>query len=419
MTIAALAAAGSAALLLLAFATARLTVARRLPWRLHEFLVLWVAIYWLGAFTLMFVEEGASATAFATIASIALGSATAGALVALALALRREVPAPAPVGPGELRAATIGGVVSALVCAAFVAAVLRNEELALLLAAVVTGDGSFLEYRLTMSTGGALYLAPGYVKQFRDVLLPTALVTLAASGATRARWLVPALSAFGLAAAVLSGERFVIMIHIFAAGAAYMLRPQRRGRVGVVAPVVAGAAIFAAFVGATVLLGRAEGVEGFGGLIVATGKGLFERVIVAAPRENSLGFLVWGAAAPTWGETWAADLAGILPGVQVNLSNELHELLGGSAQGASPLGLPADLFLAWGHPGVALLPCAFVLALHALDDAVLRSRLALAHIFRLLLVPLTFAWYSPFLFVLNGGLVLVGAAVVLGLRRRE
>jgi hypothetical protein len=309
--------------------------------------------------------------------------------------------------------------VAACICLIFVYTVIYNEQLALMLASVITGEGEFLDYRLTMSTGGAVYLAPGYVKQFRDVLLPAAILTFAVFASTPKRWVVLALGVIGTAAALLSGERSVLMIYVFTFGAVFYLRPGRSTRTRWLVPTIVACAVFAAFIGSTMLLGRADADSSVASLLATSAGSLFDRVVLTVPRENALGMSVWGPMSPTWGRTWLADLAGILPGVQTGLSNELHELLGGGPSGSAPLGLPADIYLAWGIGGVAIVPFLFSLMIQAVDELLLASNLALLRVLRITIVPLTFNWFSPFLFILNGGVVLIAAAIAARAVRRD
>lgn len=387
------------------------------PWRLHEAMLAWQTLYFTGAAALLVTSPGNDTTTFVLMACLAQLSLTATALV---LSARRT---PAPVvrtvmRRGEQTVAWAVALVSSAVCLAFIVAILRNEELLLILAGVVTGDERFLDFRTTMTSGTAVYLAPGYVKQFRDVLLPAALIALVAfSGRTR-WWLVVPMGLVGFGAAILSGERFSLMVYILAFGFALALRPEsRRLAVRVVAPVFA-VVLLAAFVGSTILLGRADADSGLLTIIGDSVAALFDRIVLTLPRENAGGFEVWYPLAPTWGRNWLSAISGILPGSQTGLDQELHEVLGGSALGSSPLGLAPDTFLAWGVVGTVLFPALFCLALERADAALIESGSPLAKSLRVALVPLSFAWYSPFLFLLSGGAVLVGGAIALSVTSR-
>ena len=407
-----------ALILLLFFISARFAEGHPRGWRLHEAVLLWHTLTWIGACTLMVIEPSGSMSLFSTIVSFSQLSCTAGALVALARTPTHPIPPTPPMTVRERSIALGAGAVSAIVCVAFIATVLRNDQLGLMLASVLIGDGNFLEYRVTMSTGDAIYLAPGYVKQFRDVMLPSALIAFSVAATPPRPLFATALGVLGAAAAILSGERSVIMIYVFVFSAVFVLRPKRRVRARWVVPTIAGLAVFSAFIGTTILLGRADADADTLRLILDSAGALFDRVALAVPRENAGGFIVWGPIAPTWGRTWVADLATMLPGTQAGLSNELHDLLGGGPMGNSPLGLPSDAYLAWGIIGVVLVPFLYCVLLHRADEALLRSGLALPRVLRVVLFPLTFAWYSPFLFILNGGLLLLTAFLAVRYLRR-
>lgn len=419
MTPVSIAAAILALVLLLIFISTRFADGHPRGWRLQEAVLLWHTLTWIGSCTLMITEPSTSMSLFSTIVSFSQMSCTAGAIVALARTSRAPVPPPPALTPREHTIALSAGILSAVVCVAFISTVLRNDQLGLMLASVLTGDGSFLEYRVTMSSGDAIYLAPGYVKQFRDVMLPSALLAYAVFASPPRPWLATALGILGAAAAILSGERSVIMIYVFVFSAVFVLRPQRRARARWIVPTIAGVAVFSAFLGATLLLGRADVEAGALALVMDSAGALFDRVALAVPRENAGGFIVWGPIAPTWGMTWLADLATMLPGTQSGLSNELHDLLGGGPMGSSPLGLPSDTYLAWGIMGVAVVPFLYCTLLQRADEELLRSGLALPRVLRVVLFPLTFAWYSPFLFILNGGALLLAAYLTLRLLRRD
>ena len=417
MTIVAMSVALLALFLLVVFLLGRAS-GSVVKWRLYEALLFWHTLTWIGACVLLVIEPTGSIATFSTIVSISQISCIAGALFAAASASTAPVALIRPMSSLEQTIAVGISLVSALVCLAFVVAVLHNEQLGLMLASVITGDGNFLEYRLTMSTGDAVYLAPGYVKQFRDVLLPASLLALAAFGNPRRPWFVTVLGIIGASAAVLSGERSVILIYVFMFGAIFALKPRRTARARWVVPTIVAVLLFGAFMGATVLLGRADTEGGGLSLLSESATSLFDRLVLTVARENAGGFLVWGPMAPTWGATWLSDLSTILPGTQSGLSNELHDLLGGGPQGTSPLGLPSDAFLAWGFAGVALMPFLYCVGLQRADEALLHSELTLPRALRVIMVPLSFAWYSPFLFILNGGIILVCAALSVRMLRR-
>jgi hypothetical protein len=168
-------------------------------------------------------------------------------------------------------------------------------------------------------------------------------------------------------------------------------------------PWVAIVLLFVAYGLLTVLLGRANPDLSLAGMIANIFVNLIDRIVLAAPRENLLTFEIWQSLGPTYGESWLADLGGILPGVRESLSNILHSATGGSLQGNSPLGLAADVWLAWGWAGVVLIPFFYAFAVGLLDMLLLSNRSAIFFALKIYLFVVLPICYSPYLFVLYGG----------------
>ncbi len=373
---------------------------------LHEMPAVWAVIYLVGSLVIHVRDGGHAARHLAILAALSLASM----LVTVLLLLHTDQIRPPASGepPRIERTITwIVGVVSAGVCLLFIGAVVRNDELALMLFSVFAGDESALELRKAITSGREGYLAPGYVKQFREVLLPAALVLLIPRTRRWGTLVVAGLGASGLGAALLSGQRFAVLVYLFALGVGVFLRVRVRRGARLVVLTLFGTGGFAAFLAVTVILGRADIDQGTGELIVTGMTNLIDRMVTTVPGENLNGYAVWSQWAPTHGASWMADLSSMLPGVQRGLSGELHQLLGGSEEGNAPLGLPADIYLAWGGVGVVLAPALFLVVLAWCERVLLERSVALGRSLRLVLFPLSFTWYSPFLFLLNGGLVLL------------
>jgi hypothetical protein len=397
-----------AAALLTAYLLLRFTASERHSWRLYELVLLWQSLYWTGAFILYQMRPVPPNAAVLAIAAGAQISCTTGALIAMMRDTGVRVRPPRSVRPMELRIVIALGVVSGAITLFYIVAILTNERLLGLLVRVVAGSGEFLNYRLTMSGGEAIYLAPGYVKQFRDVLLPSVVILLSAYAPKEYGRFAAMLAIIGALGGILSGERSVPMLHAFVIGAAVIMRrPSGHSRSWRV-PLLTTGVVLVVFALVTVLLGRADASQDALTLFAFSMGKLFDRIVLTVPRENAGVFTYWGPMAPTWGRSWMGDLAGILPGVQHSFDSTLHEILGGSPRGASVLGLSSDMYLAWGMMGIATLPFAYMIFLHKSDQLLLRSTAPFGRVLRLVLTPLTFNWYSPFMFSLNGGVVLIG-----------
>jgi hypothetical protein len=391
--------------LLLAYVSLRRRTKWGPPFWIHEALLIGQALSWSGAVTLLALDPTAAVMRFVLFSCVAQISFTTGCILAISRP-RTATGTSQVLTEGEVRSAYLLALGAAAVCLLFVVVILLNEDLGPILLSVITGDEDFISYRLIMSTGRAVYLAPGYVKQFRDVMLPVGFLVLIIGKAGVSRLLLAALWVVGFAAAILSGERSVLMIHVYVLGVGLVFKQGRSAatrRTIMIATMAIGAS---AFVGFTFLLGRttigASIFQVFGEALW----GLFSRVALVVPSENAAGFPFWEPLVPTWGTSWFAELAGILPGVQNSFSNDLHALLGGSPLGNSTLGLAPDVYFAYGMVGAAVIPLLYAVILARIDWFLVDSPYLSARIARLAFMPLTLAWYSPFLFILNGGLVL-------------
>jgi oligosaccharide repeat unit polymerase len=319
-------------------------------------------------------------------------------------------------GRGEEAAIYGGLVVSGLACLIFIVAIVRNGDVSYLLwqAFSVDQSGTLLEARKTITNGTSGYFAPGFVKQFRDILVPilTCAVILVASR-QRIRFslkvIVLGITVVAAVAMLLTGVRstlFLFFIALFIARAlaqrAHQLHnPQHKKRRQLVFLVIA----LLVYGVLTVLLGRVSGDEGYGTQSLHVFLNLVDRVIMAAPRENMMSFPFWSGLGPTHGHYWLIDLRGILPGAgEVSLSNLLHEYNGGSIEGNSSPGLPVDVWLNSGWPGLAVVPVLYGLFLCWFDLALTRLRSPIAFGTKVVLALALLQIYTPFGFVLYGGL---------------
>ena len=124
----------------------------------------------------------------------------------------------------------------------------------------------------------------------------------------------------------------------------------------------------------------------------------------ATPGENIYTYDYWGAIGPTNGQSWLNELSSILPGIKPSgLSNQLHSLIGGSEQGNSPLGLPADVWFAWGWPGVIFIPFFYSIAVGTFDLLTLSRKSAILAGVKIYMFIALLQIYSPFGFILYGG----------------
>lgn len=292
-----------------------------------------------------------------------------------------------------------------------------DRLLAALYQFVVLGDTSVsvLEMRLSFTSGEDQWLAPGYVKQLRDVLMPlAALLVLFSARRSRARFyglslvIVPIVTLLMIS----SGERgpvsLFLLATIYCAFLAVRLNIHRFGTmlfpaafVGLVG-LVAFTSLTASFTsrdyGSTPMV-----------LILA------DRVVTRAPEENVDGAPAWRGGAPFLGAGWLSELGSVLPGTQETLSNLIHEDLGGGARGNSVLGLWVDVFYNFGW--LFSVPIAVILGLlvAVLNDWVIRlsSVSPAAAICATWLSVTMLMVMSPFGFLLYGPFVLCAILVLL------
>jgi len=269
-------------------------------------------------------------------------------------------------------------------------------------------EGGLLVIRKAFTSGDIGYFAPGYVKQFRDILAPVVLIAITWGGFRRALSLRLAILGTAGIAILLSGQRLPLVVFVASILVADYLRIRSltpsRMRPFLLRLAFGGLILIVLLSEMNVLLGRVE--EGTRAWIVpvATVGEIVERAVLTVPRENVETLGIWGQLGPTQGASWVVDLSAILPGAAgETLSNVLHMATGGSSQGNVVLALASDLWVAWGWLGVVALPCLFGLFLGVLDVLLFRvgsvSCLA-ARTYLWIILPII---YSPYGFVLYGG----------------
>lgn len=429
---------------------------------------------------------------------IGITSAAAGNLCAAAcsFALRDRVAALDFAGwsndlvamPEDRFAITAGLWCCILVTGWFLAQILMHDHIRNLLVATLQGDPrSYTTIRLVMASGAEGYFAPGYVKQFRDVLVPIlCAAAIFCHGTVRARALIVFALAVAVAGIFVAGLRMSIVQVALALALAVFYDYRVRNPPYRLMPIGAAGAIFSALLislmAMTSLLGRPDmqapvelpqatveqppplrvetpasprqsaparkelppevpppqppptqqaesGTElqdqppsgtnpGFRILTII--RSIVERSVMAVPQENTLTYETWGREAPTYGAGWWNDLAGIVPGTQFGLSNRLagQGNISGSTLAASPLGFAADAFYNWGYAGPLIVSALCALLFVLLDIVLTESRSALLYAAKTFIFFSIPTMYSPFLFVLYGGAVLLAIMCYVAVTRR-
>ena len=118
-----------------------------------------------------------------------------------------------------------GFVVASLVSVILLIAVFSHEHIrSLLLGALLQNAGTLNEARIIVSSGAEGYFAPGYVKQFRDIIVPILCVAvILCDGAYRHRGLFFVALLIALASIFISGQRLVIVQYMLCIGAAFVI----------------------------------------------------------------------------------------------------------------------------------------------------------------------------------------------------
>ena len=269
--------------------------------------------------------------------------------------LRQQAPEPRaiPQGRGQSLWATkwVFFLVALLGCVAIIYATGTDRLLAALFRFVFVGDASesVLDLRIGLSSGEERWMAPGYVKQLRDILMPLGgLLVLFAIKRGRGGFvslslvLVPVIALLMIS----SGERSGVLLFLLAMLliAARAVRKRNLPAAVVLGPlavavVVAAGAFFALTSSFT---SRTEYENSNTALILA------DRVITRTPEENVLGARVWARGAPFPGAGWLSEIASVMPGTQKTLSNFIHQDLGGGDLGNSVLGTWIDVYYNFG-----------------------------------------------------------------------
>ena len=308
-----------------------------------------------------------------------------------------------------------------------VAILFSNPAIAALIIAsfTATGDTTLLAARKAITASSEGYMSPGLIKLVRDLIGPIVIVSFILSRPRAYRsimlWFAVVSS---LLAMLIGGQRFPMVMIIVALAMGFFIRQTVEGRKIKLGPKVVGSyaiIILVAFYTMSSLLGR--GSEGSFGLesFLWSFTSIFERIFSTIPNEAVKTFPLWSTIGPTGGLSWLSDLSIQLPGAAgATLSNELHQLGGGSAEGNAPLFLAADAWLAFGWIGIPFASLLFVTILHFIDKILWLHRSPRNDAARIVLylnVPLM---YSPFLFLLYGGLVVMPiVAWTLMTRRRR
>lgn len=387
-----------------------------------------LAIFAIGAVINAFEMDTDAATEVATMGCLAACSGLVGAIIGCGWSRKRDfrtylTECRQNVRPLDRWTIVVGLGLSSAVCVWFIHAVMSSGAISALLSigSLMSDSTSLTTARKMITAGTEGYFAPGYVKQFRDILVPVLLsAMIAVHGRLPRSIFFWGVAVIALAAMLLTGQRSILLVYVATLMLAshYVIGLSRR------VLVATGITTFAVLGVVTVLLGRTA--EGFGGPLESAGaaaESIVERIFVAAPHENTITHPVWRPVGPTMGESWLDDFAGLSSKSTTRLSNRLHAEAGGSEEGNSPLALPVDIWLAWGWVGLMIVPLSYALCLSTLDRLLVARNSVLLFGLKMYLVFVVPLFYSPYLFVLYGGAVTVALLALVfvsrGMTRRR
>ena len=398
---------------------------------LPDFVMFGLVSYVIGSATLFFSSAHPAADEVLKIAAAALFSVSVGFTLTSALNKRRypvnyagQILTQFEMARGEQALIYIGLLVCAAVCALFSITVLGNARIAALLPSFLDpsggSQGDLLAARKAITNSTEGYLAPGFVKQFRDILPPILFASIAVISVRHRLSHAKKIVSFGtlllvIFAMLLTGVRsnlFLLFITLFLAYW-FVQRPlnltsqkkrnpkKRSGRVKAAILIGLG---FSAYAMLTILLGRIDGTTSTFSVATNAAYNLFDRVFLTVPRENIFSHDLWSSLQSTSGEFWMADLGGVLPGSQgATLTNLLHAHNGGSLQGNSILGLGVDTWVNWGFFGLVFFPFLYAILIGWFDLALTRMKSPVAFGIKVTLAVALIKIYSPFGFLLYGG----------------
>lgn len=222
------------------------------------------------------------------------------------------------------------------------------------------GTAEFSALRLD-SYAGSKYLFPGYVNQFKNVLLPSLSVVASVyllrqrvRGAGFAVLGMAALSCYGLLG---TGQRGAFVLFTLTLAAfLFMLGSEGRGRRFLIL-FLAAAPVFAA---ATLFQQRNAALDyesaGLASRFSAILSEIAKRFLVDNQEAGRIAFEYIRTRPTSWGWEWGQQILGVLPGnTGSTLSTEVATYLWGSDRGTVPLTLWGSTFHNWGWVGLVLM----------------------------------------------------------------
>lgn len=265
------------------------------------------------------------------------------------------------------------------------------------------------------SYSGERYLYPGYVNQFKNVLLP-ALTLLAITywAIRKKRRLLVSVSLIVISIFCLigTGQRGAFVVFIAVAFVYFVLI--NRGKIPRRVIVLGVGVFFAIFVVTTFALGR-ESIQSSTSVLGSVAAALDQfvlRIFTANQSSGVIGFRYIYSLGPLYdGSEWVKAIMGLLPGEArgSSLANEIFAIRYGSDRGTSPPSMWGSVYYNFGPVGVALMPVILAAVYNRVVSAAFhsadRSSLELMGIAGVFVILGFWISGSP-LFLLNEGLAI-------------
>lgn len=286
-----------------------------------------------------------------------------------------------------------------LICLIFIISVFSNQSVAKEIASTLSGVSNYTAARKSITSGSNGYFAPGYIKQFRDILGPICLVSLILLKKKKKKILLIISSLIIIFSMLLSGQRSVIITLLILYFFTFLYPQRNKFKLKNIYFISLCLFIFYYL---SLFIGRVDSSISINERIINTVFTFFERLVLVVPYENSVYFPFWWESS-TGGASWLSEIERILPGSDNGFSNTLHSLNKGSLQGNSVLGLPIDLYYAFGFLGVTFTPFLYSLLIGWLDASLRKinhSFFQVSRVYLFIALPLI---YSPYGFLLYGG----------------
>jgi len=398
------------------------------PYRKGPFLpdtyLLGLAIYAAGALFVAGTTTIADADVLATMALLALISSLAGAIlfcVAFGKTYARSSAEPrfAPsIVEIDRKFTLVIATFSTLACVYFIYRLSRSPIVSQFLSLRNLINSDSLRYaRAAVEHGTAGYMAPGYIKQFRDTLLPISLFAMIflLVRPFKSPIFIGTLLATILAMFI-NGVRSPVIFLLLGLWLSVAYRQAQggaavrstRSRVRYFVTIASLVLVF--WIGLSAALGRSGGKDASAFDIPLNAvAGLADRVVVAPAIVNAQTYQIWGHMGPIGWEFWGATLASITKSNGPNqeaithLANYLSFASGSGPLGNAPLYLPPDVWMVGGWVWLAIIPAIYAFLIGLLDIALASERSPLflsMRIYMFFELPLC---VSPYLFILYGG----------------